>query len=137
MLININIITSKNINLIIFKKINYINSYYIIFKLLISLLRPFIKRDVVLKNLILILIYSYIIIRIKYIKLFDKDNFIFKSSSDYLVTLFVAIIDLSFYAILARNNIDKLILLLRKMQVSAIINLNINKYYYINDIEEA
>ena len=115
MLININIIASKNIDLIIFKKTNYINSYYIIFKLLISLLRAFIKRDVVLKNSILILVYSYIAIRIKYIKLFNKDNFIFKSSSDYLVALFIAIIDLSFYTVLARNNINKLILLFRKI----------------------
>ena len=65
-LIKIDILTLKNIDLIIFIYIDYINSYYTIFQLIIiSLLRSFIKYNIIIEKLILISTYFYIIILIK------------------------------------------------------------------------
>ena len=70
MLIKIDILTSEDIDLIIFIRTSYISSYYTTFKLsVLSLLRRFIKQKVILKKLISILVYSHIIVSIKYLDL--------------------------------------------------------------------
>ena len=114
-LVDINIITSENINLIIFERTDYIDSCYITFELSISSSRSFIRRDILLKKLISVLAYSYMIISIKYIDLLSEDNFIFKSFNKCLVALFASIVDLFFYIVLARNDIDELVQLSSKI----------------------
>ena len=115
-LININIITLEVINLIISKQTNYINSYRIIFELEIALLtRLFLKRDMLIIAFISILTHFNITILIDYIDLSVGDNFIFKLIANYLVVLFVFLINFFFYIVLARNNSNILIKLLRKL----------------------
>ena len=71
--ININILIFENTDLIIFIYIYYIESYYIIFNLIIIFLKSLIKREMRFKKKIIILISFYIIIFIENIKLlFDN-----------------------------------------------------------------
>ena len=58
------------------------------------------------KKLITILIYSYIIILIKYISLSINNNYIYKFTEDCPVILFIIIINSFFYIILIRNDSD-------------------------------
>ena len=135
MFININILISKNVDLIIFIYIDYIENYYIIFNLTIAPLRLFIKREIRFEKKIIILIYFYITKFIENIKFFF-DNYIFEFIDRYLVTLFFIIINNLFHVILIRNNFKYSILLFYKLQLNLVINLEIDKYYYLNSFEE-
>ena len=134
-LININILIFKNLDLIIFIYINYIENYYIIFNLTIASSKLFIKREIRFKKEIAILIYSYITIFIEDIKLLF-DNYIFKFIDEYPVILFFVIINNLFHAVLARNNFKYLILLSRKLQLNSVIDIEIDGYYYLNFFEK-
>ena len=100
------------------------------------LLRLFIKYNVVIEKLILVLAYSYIVILIKYIKLLIRDNFIFESTKGYLVVLFTLVIDLSFYIVLVRNNSNKSINLSSKLYINFVIDVKANRYYYLDNFKE-
>ena len=105
-LIKINILAFKDIDLAISTRTSHINSYRTTFKLLvISSLRPYIRWEIILKRSISILTRSYIAIPIEYLNLLF-DNYIFEPIEGYPITLFIAVIDLLFYTILARNNLD-------------------------------
>ena len=112
--ININILIFENVDLTIFIYINYIENYYIIFNLIISPPRLFIKYKIKLEKLIFVLIYFYIIIFIEDVKL-SFDNYIFKFINRYPVALFIIIINTLFHVILIRNNFKYSILLSRKL----------------------
>ena len=43
------------------------------------------------------------------------DDYMFKSINEYSITLFVAVINASFHAIITRNDFDRLIHLLKKL----------------------
>ena len=133
-LIGIDIIIPKDIDLVISSKIGYISSYRTNFKLTITpLIRPFLKRDVLLGAPISIPVRLNIAILINYINLPTRDNFIFKPTPDYLVALFTLLVDSFFYTIIVRNDLDSLIELPRKLYISTVIDLDINRYYYINN----
>ena len=107
MLISIDVITSKYIDLVILERTRYVNSYRTIFELIIvPLTRPFIKRNVLLEAPIYIPAHSNIAVPIDYIDLPAGDNFIFEPTTYYPVVLFVSVVDSSFYAILVRNDLD-------------------------------
>ena len=44
--------------------------------------------------------------------------------------------DFLFYVVLTRNNLNKLIHLIKKFRLKSVINLEINGYYYLNDFEK-
>ena len=85
MFIEINIFIFEDIDLIIFIRISYINSYKIIFALLIVFSRSLIKQLVILKKLIIVSIYFYIIALIKHILLLIKNVFIYEFIEDYSI----------------------------------------------------
>lgn len=89
-----------------------------------------------LKKSISILIYFHIIILIEYIDLYSEDNFLFKSVKKYSITLYTIVINSLFYVVLARNDLDRLIYLSKRFQLRLIIDLKINKYYYLDNFEE-
>ena len=91
------------------------------------LLRPFIKYNVVIRKLILVFAYSYIIILIKYIKLLIRNNFIFKSIKGYLITLFILIINSLFYIILIYNDLNKPVNLSNKLYINFVIDIKVNR----------
>ena len=99
MLIKINILAFKDIDLIISTRFNYIDSYRIKFKLIIISSRSFIKQSVMLDKSIFILIKVYIIISIKRYKL-SSNNYIFKLINKYSIALFALLVNSFFYAIL-------------------------------------
>lgn len=105
MLIKIDILISKDINLIILTRFNYINIYRIKFKLNVTLSRSFIKRDIVLKRYITILAKAYLAILIEYSELSISD-YIFKLVNEYSIALFIILVNLSFHAVLARNDLN-------------------------------
>ena len=133
MLISIDIIIPKDVDLVILEKIGYISSYRTTFNLTITpLIRPFLKRNIILGAPISIPVYSNIVILIEYIDLPNRD-FIFEPSLDYPIVLFILLIDSTFYTIIVRNNSEYLIYLPRKLYISTIIDLDVEGYYYIND----
>lgn len=116
MLIDINILTSENIDLIIFTRSNYIESYDTLFSLIVTLLtRLLIKQDVLLNKFITISTYAQLNISVEYISLPDEDNFMFEPIKDCFVTLFAIIVNSSFHIVLARNKLDQSIYLSRNL----------------------
>ena len=104
MLIDINIFIIENVNLIIIIYKKHINNYRITFELIITfLLKTFIKQSVIFKKVILILIRFYIIMFIEHVKLFLK-NYIFKFINEYLIALFIIVINFLFHVILICND---------------------------------
>ena len=101
------------------------------------LLRPFFKYNVIVKKLILISAHSYIAVLIKYIELLAREDYMFKLVNRYLVILFIAVVNLSFYTILIYNNLDKLINLPSKFYINLVIDIEIDRYYYLNNFKKA
>ena len=135
-LIRIDILILENINLVISIYLEYINSYYIKFKLIITpLLRLLIKQNILFKKSILILVKLYIVILITRNELLSN-NYLFKLINKYLVILFITLIDFLFYVILIYNNLDQLVYLSSKLQFSLIINLKADDYYYLQNINK-
>ena len=137
MLIKINIFIFKDIDFVISTRTNYIDSYNTTFKLIItSSIKPFIKQNVIFEKSISILARFYLVILIENIVLSIDNDFLFEPIKDYSIALFIAIIDSLFYAVLIRNDFDYIIYLSRKLQLGSIIDLEINKYYYLNNFKE-
>ena len=135
MLIEINILDSKNINLIISTRIEHIESCFTVFELnMKSSIRVFIQQSVMLDKSITISAYSQITISIALIKL-SFDNYVFKSVDKCSIALFAVVVNLSFYAVLTRNNFDKSIHLLKRLQVEFVMNLEVDEYYYLQNVE--
>ena len=65
-----------------------------------------------------------------------RDNFIFKSAKGCLVVLFTSIVNLLFYIILIYNNLNKSVNLSSKLYINIIIDIKVNKYYYLDNSEE-
>ena len=136
MLIGIDIITPENVDLVILEKIGYIGSYRTTFELtIVPLIRPFLKRDILLgvDTPRYILVRLNIAILIDYINLPAGNDFIFKPAVDCPVILFVLLVNSSFHAVIVRNNSNILVDLPRKLYVSTVIDLDIDRYYYINN----
>ena len=83
-----------------------------------------------------ILIHLYIIILIEYIILSLENNFLFESIIMNFVILFAVIENSLFHVILTRNNLNHLIHLNKNLRLRLIINLKINKYYYLKEFEK-
>ena len=75
------------------------------------------------------------IILIEYVILFVEDNVLFEFIKDF-ITLFIIVMNFLFHVILTRNNLNKLIHLIKKLRLGLIINLKINEYYYLDDFEK-
>ena len=65
------------------------------------------------------------------------DDYICESTNECLVALFVAVINASFHAVITRNNFDRLVDLLKKLQMSFVMNLKVDECYYLNNFEKA
>ena len=107
MLIGMNIITPKCIDLVILERTGYINSCWTTFELaIIPPTRPFIKRDVLLGALVYIPVHSNIAVTIDHIDLPAGDDFMFEPITYCPVALFASVVDSSFHAVLVRNDLD-------------------------------
>ena len=105
MLIEMNILIFENIDFIISTRTDYINSYNIIFKLIIvSSIRLFIKQRMILEKAISILAHSHMTVLVSYESL-SIDNYMFELVK-CSVALFAAVINASFHAIIVRNDFD-------------------------------
>ena len=137
MLIDINILTFEDIDLIISTRIDHINNYDIIFSLSVtSLSRSLIKQNVILEKSMTILAHAQLAISIKHINLSAENNFIFESVKDCSIALFAAVVDFLFHIVLARNDSDQSIYLSSHLQLGSIMNLDVNGYYHLDDAEE-
>ena len=107
MLIDINIFDIKNIDFVIFARIDYIDNCNITFKfIVISLSRFFIKQKIKLQTSIFISARLYIIISIEQIILPIENDFLFEFIKNCSITLFVFVINFSFHVILTRNDFN-------------------------------
>ena len=53
------------------------------------------------------------------------------------MALFASIINLLFYIVLIYNNLDKSIEISNKFYLGSVIDIEIDRYYYLNNYEEA
>ena len=107
MLIEMNILVSEDIDLIISTRIDYVDSYSTTFELTItSPARLFIKQEILFELLISISARFYLVISVESIVLSIDNDFLFESTKNCSVVLFIVVIDSSFYAMLVCNNSD-------------------------------
>ena len=106
-LISMDILASKDINLILTNRSGHVNSYQIKFDLVITpLLRPFVRQEVMFKKPISVSAKSHMAIPIECGNL-PSNDYMFEPANGYSVTLFTILVDLSCHAILVRNNSDQ------------------------------
>ena len=135
MLIEINILDPKNIDLIISTRIEHIESCFTVFKLnMKSLIRVFIQQSVMLDKSVAISTHSQMTISIALMKL-SFDDYVFESVDKCSIALFAVVINLSFYVVLTRNNFDESIHLLKRLQVRFVMNLEIDECYHLQNVE--
>ena len=91
------------------------------------------RYNVILKAPTSIPAYSNIAIPINNINLPARNDFIFKPTLDYPIALFILLVNSSFYAVIARNNLKYLVYLPRKLHISTIIDLDVDGYYYLDN----
>ena len=135
MLIGMNILAFKDIDLIISTRSNYIDSCRIKFELVVISPRSFIKQSVMLDKPVSILAKAYIIISIERCEL-SSDNYMFELADECSIALFASLVNSFFYAILARNNFNELVHLPRKLHIRSIRDLKVDEYYYLSASEE-
>ena len=78
--------------------------------------------------------HSQMAISIAFMKL-SFDDYVFESVDECPVTLFAAVVNLSFHIVLTRNDFDKSIHLLKRLQVGFVMDLEIDEYYHLQNIE--
>ena len=61
-----------------------------------------------------------------------SSDYLFKLVDKYLVVLFAFLINLSFYVIFTRNKSNVLVYLFKKLFFNLVIDLEANRYYYID-----
>ena len=135
MFIGINFIGLKLININIFKRSAYINSYNV--KVFITA-KPFIspfRKTVYVKNNrngLFISFYINIIIFIYYTNIFINKEILFKLFTSVLNFLvYVYIINVITAVIIAKNNLDTVLKVLRNFRLKCIIEFNYKNYFYI------
>ena len=115
MLIDINVLVVEDIDLIIIMRKKHIDNCHITFEFTITLfLKSFIKQNVMLEKSISISTHSHMTMLIEHVKLFFKD-YMFEFVNGCFITLFVIMINFSFYAILTYNDFKQIIQLPRKL----------------------
>ena len=60
----------------------------------------------------------------------------FESANGYLIALFAIVINLSFYTVLVRNNLDKSVDLPNKFYIGLVIDIEVDRCYYLNNFKE-
>ena len=93
------ILILKEINLLFFKKIVYIDSYNIDILIEVYLKESLIRRVINLKEISIISLYLNL----------SNRNFLFKLREDSILSLYIKIINKNIEAILVKNNSNKLI----------------------------
>ena len=124
------ILVLKGINLLFSKKIAHINSYNINILIEIQFKESFIKRVINLKKITIILSHLNVTVIIYYLNLSNR-NFLFKSREDSILFLYAKIINKNIKAILVKNNSNKLVKIQRNIKLDDLLNLIIDKCYYV------
>ena len=130
-LLSTDVINLEKINIIILRNKIYIRSY----NTTISIdLKPR-SRDVIIKLVIAnkkitLSPYSQIIIPVYYTVLPDDRDFLFKPKYYIeIISLYIYLVNDFFYLIIARNNIDNLIVILKYLRLNTVSKINYNNYY--------
>ena len=106
MLLEINIIKSKKINIITFKNQVYIKFYNIIVEInLKPKIRNIIKKFIIINRAITILSRNQISILLYYILLLDNRYFLFKFIT-LAISFFIYFVDNFFHSVIIRNNFN-------------------------------
>ena len=106
-LIEMNVLVFEDIDLIIFTRIDHIESCDITFQLFVTpSARSFIKQEVILERSIFISARSHLTVIVEHISLFAEKDFIFEPVKKCSITLFAVIVNLFFHVVLTRNDLD-------------------------------
>jgi hypothetical protein len=130
LLISINILVFKKVNIIISKKTSHIKSYKIDIKLKATLKKGIAKLLVCVIARITIPLFAFIAILIYYIVIAKDKDLLFKPDN-MLVTLFVQLVNKDIKTVLARNNLNKLVFLLRNFCLKNLINIDYNNGFLV------
>ena len=130
LLISINILIPKKVNIIISKKTSYIRSCKIDIKLKATPKKGIAKSLICVIARIIILPFAFIAILIYYIAI-AKDRDLLFELDNTLVILFVQLANKDIKLILAKNDTNKLILLLRNFRLKNLINIDYNNGFLV------
>ena len=130
LLISTNILILKKVNIIISKKISYIKSYGINIKLKATPKKGIAKSLIYIIARITILPFIFIAILIYYI-IIAKDKDLLFEPDNTLVTLFIQLANKDIKLVLAKNNSNKLVLLLQNFCFKNLINIDYNNGFLI------
>ena len=138
MLIRIDILNSKDIDLVISTRTGHVSSYRTTFQLTVAPPpRPFIKHNVIIGKSVSVPAHSYIAVPIEHIKLPARNNFIFKPTKGCPIALFASVVNSSFHAVLVRNDSDKPVDLPNKLYINSVTDIEVDRYYHLDNSEEA
>ena len=103
-----NILISKEINFLFLKKIAYIDNYNVNISIEVHSKESLIKRVINSKKILIVLLYLNVTVTIYYLNFFDRD-FVFKSRENSILSLYIKLINKNIKIILIKNNSNKLI----------------------------
>ena len=124
------ILVSKEINLLFLKKIAYIDNCDIDIFIEVHSKESLIRRVINLKKVFIISLYLNVIVIIYYLNLLDY-NFLFKSRKNSILFLYIKLINKNIKAILIKNDSNKSIKIQRNIKLDNLSNLIIDKYYHV------
>ena len=124
MLLNNNVINSKNICINLIKKQTFIISIDVTISLKVKLLKVFMQRLIYICKIIVISLYSKITVFIYYAILSNIKNFLFELTNNVNFILFVYIINASIFVVIIKNNNKNFIQISRNFKLKRIIELN-------------
>ena len=137
MLIGMDVLASEDVNLVLSTRAGYIGSCHTKFELIIAPPpRPFVRQDVVLEKSVSIPARSHMVIPIEHGDL-PSGDYLFEPANGCPVALFAALVDSSFHAVLARNDLDQPVELPRRLQIGSVMDLEADGCYHVDDSEEA
>ena len=130
LLISTNILVFKKVNIIISKKTSYIRSCKIDIKLKATLKKGIAKSLICVIVRITILLFAFIAILIYYIAIAKDKDLLFEPDNT-LVTLFVQLANKDIKLVLAKNDINKLVLLPQNFRFKNLIDIDYNNGFLV------
>ena len=128
-LINMNIIISKQIDILTFQSKAKINNYNIIIFIIIHIKNRAVIQSIYIKKFIIIFSHIQLTISIHYINLLNQ-NFFFEPDQLNL-TLYTHFINSSLYIILIKNNSNQHIKILKNLRFNIIQKVDFDNCYHI------
>ena len=136
MLLNNNILKSKNIAINIIKKFALIDSINITIALKTRLIKIAIQHSIYLKKIVVVLFYSKITVSINYFSLLNIKNFLFEFNNDLNIFIYIYIINIFINVVIVCNNKSVSIKIFKNFRFERMFEIDFFNAFFIDDIFE-